>query len=244
MNTKIFTLLVKNIKNSFNLSEHENISDSINKNTIVQNLPWTPDEYNKFKNVMKNELQLDSDYIGTIEDITLDLSNRYNDRFFREIWVSHMESYDYSGYQLIDEINNLNPEYVLDVGCGYNQFKGKIQNLIGIDPYNSKADYEIDILEYQPPAESFDVILALGSINFNSRDEIESRFSHCVNLLKPGGKFFLRANPGIPHKTGPYVDIFPWSHEIANEFATSYNLNLDLFKQDKLNRVYLVYTKL
>jgi hypothetical protein len=87
------------------------------------------------------------------------------------------------------------------------------------DPYNNCADYEVDILEYRVKPESHDHIIALGSINFNSKDEIEQRFAHCVTLLAPCGKFYLRANPGIPHKTGPYVDIFPWTFEIVNEFA-------------------------
>jgi hypothetical protein len=134
---------------------------------------------------------------------------------------------------------------VLDVGCGYHPFKGRIHNIIGIDPYNDAADYEVDILDYKVRPESHDVIIALGSINFNSQDEIEQRFAHCVNLLKPGGKFFLRANPGIPHKTGPYVDIFPWTFEIVNQFAEKYNLHLDEFKKEptELGRLYFVYTK-
>jgi hypothetical protein len=133
---------------------------------------------------------------------------------------------------------------VLDVGCGYHPFKGRIQNLIGIDPYNNQADYEVDILEYKVKPESHDVIIALGSINFNSKDEIEARFSHCVNLLKKDGKFYLRANPGITHKTGPYVEIFPWTFEVVNEFAEKYNLKLDTFKKDANDRLYFVYTKL
>jgi hypothetical protein len=86
--------------------------------------------------------------------------------------------------------------------------------------------------------------MALGSINFNSRDEIEARFEHCVNLLKKNGKFYLRANPGIPHKTGPYVDIFPWTFEVVNEFAEEYNLKLETFKKDNNDRLYFVYQKL
>jgi hypothetical protein len=85
--------------------------------------------------------------------------------------------------------------------------------------------------------------MALGSINFNSQDEIQARFSHCVDLLKTGGKFFLRANPGITHKTGPYVEIFNWTFEVVSEFAETYNLNLDTYKKDANDRLYFVYTK-
>ena len=140
----------------------------------------------------------------------------------------------------------LNPKKVLDVGCGYHPFKGRIQNLIGIDPYNNCADYEVDILAYKVKPESHDVIIALGSINFNSKEDIEERFAHCVSLLQKGGRFYLRANPGIPHKTGPYVDIFPWSFEIVNEFAETYNLKLLEFKKEpaELGRLYFVYEKL
>jgi hypothetical protein len=241
MNTKIFKLLQENLQLAFNLPKYSKIS--ITKDTIVQDLPWTPARYSKFKEAVEAELHLPCDYTGTLIDITNDLSERYILRFLSEIWKPRTGDYEHTGWELADEINKLNPEKVLDVGCGYHPFKGRIQNIIGIDPYNNCADYEVDILEYKVKSESHDVIIALGSINFNSKDEIETRFSHCINLLKNNGKFYLRANPGIPHKTGPYVDIFPWTFEVVNEFAEKYNLNLDTFKKDANDRLYFVYTK-
>ena len=209
----------------------------------VQDLPWTPARYRKFRDSVWHELQLNCDYIGTLRDITHDLSERYIHRFFAEIWKPRTNDYDYTGWQLAEEINRLNPSSVLDVGCGYHPFKGRINNIVGIDPYNNCADYMVDILEYSG---SHPVVVALGSINFNSRDEIESRFARCVEILEPGGRFYLRANPGIPHRTGPYVDIFPWSFEIVKEFADRYNLKLLEFKKEpaELGRLYFVYQKL
>ena len=241
MNTKIFNLIAKNLQQSFNLPKYANIS--IDADTQVQSLPWTPARYSKFKNAVEAELQLPCDYVGTLREIVDDLSERYILRFFSEIWKPRTNDYEHTGWQLVDEVNALKPEKVLDVGCGYHPFKGRINNLIGIDPYNNQADYEVDILEYKVKPESHDVILALGSINFNSKDEIEARFSHCVNLLKKGGKFYLRANPGITHKAGPYVEIFNWTFEIVNEFSEKYNLTLDTFKKDANDRLYFVYTK-
>jgi hypothetical protein len=98
----------------------------------------------------------------------------------------------------------------------------------------------VDILDY---VGSHDVIIALGSINFNDREEIESRFSKCVDVLDKGGKFYLRANPGITHKTGPYVEIFSWTFEVVKEFEQKYNLHLDTYKKDANDRLYFVYTK-
>ena len=242
MNTKIFNLLQKNLQTAFNLPKYANIS--IVADTRVQDLPWTPARYRKFKDAVEAELSLPCDYVGTLRSITDDLSERHIVRFFSEIWKPRTGDYEHTGWDLADEINKLNPEKVLDVGCGYHPFKGRIQNIIGIDPYNNCADYEVDILDYKVKPESHEVIISLGSINFNSKDEIESRFAHCVSLLKRGGKFFLRANPGITHKTGPYVEIFPWTFEIVNEFAEKYNLHLDTYKKDANDRLYFVYTRL
>jgi hypothetical protein len=242
MNTKIFNLLQKNLKDSFSLPKYSNIA--IDEGTMVQHLPWTPARYSKFKDAVEAELQLPCDYVGTLRSITDDLSERYILRFFSEIWKPRTGDYEHTGWELAEEINKLNPKSVLDVGCGYHPFKGRINNILGIDPYNNCADYEVDILDYKVKPASHDVIIALGSINFNSQDEIEARFSHCVNLLAPGGKFYLRANPGISHKTGPYVEIFPWSFEVVNEFAEKYNLHLDTFKRDANDRLYFVYTKI
>ena len=229
MNTKIFKLITKNLQDAFNLPKYQNIV--IDENTAVDKLPWTPARYSKFKNTVEAELSLPCDYVGTLGEIVDDLSERYILRFFSEIWKPRTGDYEHTGWELAEEVNKLNPKNVLDVGCGYHPFKGRIQNLIGIDPYNNCADYEVDILDYKVKPGSHDVIIALGSINFNSRDEIEARFSHCVDLLSVGGKFFLRANPGITHKTGPYVEIFNWTFEVVNEFAELYNLRLETFKK-------------
>ena len=244
MNTKIFSLLVKNLNLAFPLSKHDRIRASIGADTQIDAMPWTPARYRKFRDAVEAELSLPCEYVGTLSDIVNDLSERYILRFFGEIWKPRTGDYEHTGWELADEVNRLNPVSVLDVGCGYHPFKGRIQNLVGIDPYNNCADYEVDILDYKVKPESHDVIIALGSINFNSRADIESRFAHCVSLLKSGGKFFLRANPGITHKTGPYVEIFPWTFEVVNEFAEKYNLRLDIFKKDANDRLYFVYTKL
>jgi len=238
MNTKIFTLLTKKLSEAFNLPKYQNIV--LDENTVVDQLPWTPARYRKFKDAVEAELSLPCDYVGTVKEITSDLSERYINRFFGEIWKPRTGDYDYTGWELANEINTLNPRSVLDVGCGYHPFKGRINNIVGIDPYNNCADYMVDILDY---VGRHDVIIALGSINFNSKDEIESRFAKCVSLLDAGGKFYLRANPGITHKTGPYVDIFNWTFEVVKEFEEKYNLKLETFKKDANDRLYFVYQK-
>lgn len=242
MNTKIFKLIKENLDATFNLPKYKNIV--IDADTVVDQLPWTPARYRKFKDAVEAELSLPCEYRGTLKQIVDDLSERYTHRFFAEIWKPRTGDYDYTGWGLAEAITKENPKSVLDVGCGYHPFKGRIPNLVGIDPYNNCADFEVDILEYRVKPASHDHIIALGSINFNSRDDIEARFGHCVDLLEPSGKFYLRANPGIPHKNGPYVDIFPWSFEVVNEFAEKFGLKLLEFKKDANDRLYFSYQKL
>lgn len=244
MNTKILALIEKNLKEAFHLPKYEGVVVTINKDTVVDDLPWTPAQYKKFKDAMEAELSLTSDYTGTVANIVNDLDQRYLTRFFGEIWRPNTDLYQYTGWDLAKEISALNPQNVLDVGCGYHPFKDKIKNLIGIDPFNSAAEYQVDILDYKVKPESHDHIIALGSINFNSREDIEQRFAHCVSLLQKDGRFWLRANPGITHKTGPYVDIFNWTFEVVVELGDKYGLKLLEFKKDANNRLFFTYKKL
>lgn len=244
MNTKIFALIAKKLQESFNLPKHEEIRNRIGADTVVLALPWTPARFKKFQTAVETELQLTSEFTGTVRQIVADFDRRYLHRFFGEIWKPRTETFNYTGWNLSDEINRQNPASVLDVGCGYHPFKGRIHNLVGIDPFNNSADYMVDILDYKVKPESYDVVMALGSINFNSQEEIESRFSCCVDLLKTQGRLYMRANPGITHKNGPYVDVFNWTFEFVNYLAEKYNLKLDTFKRDANDRLYFVYTKL
>jgi SAM-dependent methyltransferase len=245
MNTKIFKLITENLTEAFKLPKYLDIK--ITDDTVIKDLPWTPARYRKFADSMNKELQLDFDYTGTVKAVVDELDRQYLRRFFGEIWKPRTGDYQWTGWQLVDEIKKHNPTSVLDVGCGYNQFKERLPNLIGIDPYNDCADYMVDILDYRVPGEQHNAIMALGSINFNSREDIEERFAHCVSMLAPGGRFYIRANPGIQWSNGPWVDIFAWDFAFVKELEKKYNLKLETFKQDGPNspsgRFYFFYSK-
>ena len=106
MNSKIFNLLVKNLQTAFALPKYANIN--IDADTVVQDLPWTPARYRKFKDAVEAELSLPCDYVGTLRTITDDLSERYILRFFSEIWKPRTGDYEHTGWDLADEINRLN----------------------------------------------------------------------------------------------------------------------------------------
>lgn len=244
MNTKIFQFLLKNLQHAFSLKKYQGLADKITAATNITELPWTPARYRKFCQAIEQELfvsQLPEQY--SLAYLTEYLDTQYSRRFFGKVWRPRTEDYIYTGFSLVDEINKCNPKSVLDVGCGYHPFKGLIPNLVGIDPYNSAADYMVDILEYRVEPGSHDHIIALGSINFNTRADVEQRFAHCVDLLAPGGRMYFRVNPGIPHPNNPYVEIFPWSFEIINEFCQKYQLKLETFKRDTNDRLFFICAK-
>ncbi len=165
-------------------------------------------------------------------------------KYFSEIWQPRLKKFKYSGLKLIDDVNNLKPRAVLDVGCGYNEFKGKIENLIGIDPYNKHADIQVGILEYTT-TEKFDVMLCLGSINFGDDVKIEKETKKCAELLAPGGKMFFRVNPGIQHdnKESQYIEFYPWNVYNITELAKKLNLAVLDLRHDWNDRIYFVLAK-
>jgi hypothetical protein len=144
------------------------------------------------------DIELDDVNYTNVGELVDRIDDKILDNYFRNHWQGEMAKYKYSGPALIGEVNALKPRKVLDIGCGYHEFKGKIDNLIGIDPYNSNADIEVKLLDYYP-TEKFDATLALGSINFGSTDKIFAELEHAVSLCNPGALMFFRANPGLPH---------------------------------------------
>lgn len=164
--------------------------------------------------------------------------------YFGKVWYAETKKYKYSGLAIIDEVNALNPEHVIDVGCGYNEFRGKIQNLVGIDPYNDKADIITRVEEYEPDVE-YDVAICLGSINFGSSDKIYAELRKVVSMVKPGGKIYFRVNPGQQH-TAPeakWITFYPWTPEFIMNSAASLNCEVNVLRMDVGNRYYFVLDK-
>jgi len=115
-------------------------------------------------------------------------------------------------------------DLVLDVGCGYNPFKGRIKNLTAIDKYNTNADKVIDMLDYNAPDASFDVVIALGSTNLHSFRLIDKQITKIVNWTKPGGRIFMRVNPGIDTTTSPKYNLCKWTIPDIEYFTDKFNL--------------------
>ena len=217
MNKKIFARL---------LTHSENNLDKITQPYILETF-----------GVEVNRCETIEQYVEAIDDACLH-------KYFSKYWQNDMKKWKYSGVQLIDEVNALKPRAVLDVGCGYNEFKGRIDNLVGIDPYNDKADLQVSTLEYKTDTK-YDVILCLGSVNFGDRDKIIAEVGRCVNLLAENGTMFFRVNPGVQHDKpeAHWIEFFAWNVPFIIELAEIYNLKILDIRDDTNQRKYFVYKK-
>ena len=180
----------------------------------------------------------------TIEQYVEIIDNACLHKYFSKYWQNDMKKWKYSGVALIDEVNSLKPRAVLDVGCGYNEFKGKIDNLIGIDPYNDKADLQVSTLDYKTD-QQFDAILCLGSVNFGSRDKIIAEVGRCVDLLAEGGTMFFRGNPGVQHDKpeADHIEFYAWNVPFIIELSEMFNLKILDIRDDTNQRKYFIYRK-
>ena len=244
MNTKIFNHLIEKLHNTFNLSKWDDIRSGIDANTVILGLPWTPKRLERFTDDLANLFDVEIDLSGTVAVVTADIDDKYAARFWGGgVWQPRTDVYQYTGWNIVDEINKGNPRAVLDVGCGYNQFKPRIKNLVGIDKFNNSADYMVDILEYNVDSETYDAVIVFGSINFGDYDDVSARFRKVFELTAPGGKIYVRANPGQSHKNGSWIQIFSWDFEAAHRIAKENAVTLVTFKKDNGDRLYFEYQK-
>jgi len=179
-----------------------------------------------------------SDY-QTLQEFCEAMHVKYISRYFSGVWKSK-HGYPESGRFLIKFANMNKPKSVLDVGCGDNYYKDKIQNLVGLDPYHPKADIKKTLEEFEPKKQ-YDQVLALGSLNFGTdKKHIEKMFDKVVNMTKVDGYLYFRFNPGIDHKpftkdksSFKFIDWFPWTQEQVFDLMKLHNLKMIRFAIEK-----------
>jgi len=218
----------------------------MNKRIFAELLTHSQNNLDKISQLyIKEKFGVEVDRCDTLEQYAEAIDVACLHKYFSKYWENDIKKWKYSGLALIDEVNSLKPRAVLDVGCGYNEFKGKIDNLIGIDPYNDKADLQVSTLEYRTD-QKFDVIMCLGSVNFGSRDKIIAEMGRCVDLLEDGGTMFFRVNPGVQHNKpeAKWIEFFAWNVPFIIELSEMFNLKILDIRDDSNQRKYFIYRKL
>ena len=158
--------------------------------------------------------------------MTLTEYYKYNKSNLPELWNTDLNCYPLSGLAIIPDIMALKPNRILDVGCGYNEFKKYFSNLEGIDLANINADWVGDILDYPALDNTYDVILALGSINFIDKQTVHKQMSWIADKLKVGGSIFMRVNPSYPPSSAISDKFYTWTIEDIHQVAIQNNLQI------------------
>ena len=169
--------------------------------------------------------------------------------YFSSIWQDeNFANLKYSGYQLIDYVNSKNPKRVLDVGCGFNRFKGKINNLYGIDPYNNQSDDQISLEDYK--GSKVDIALCLGSINFGDEKNIDAQIKILDAIWTK--ECIFRVNPGLMHTWRDEKDYreviwYPWTIDKIYQIKKQYNYDLYCLEEEYTVhghlRYFFIFTK-
>jgi len=169
--------------------------------------------------------------------------NTFNlNKYFAEIWKSNLNQYKYSGWALVDKVQP--GETVIDVGCGRNEFRKCIPNLIGVDPAFSQADYQTTIENFQTE-QRFDVAFCLGSINFGDKLNIMNQIACVVNCLKPTARIYWRCNPGHAdhgNEECKNIDFYPWSVDEHIKLSELFGFKLLTCCWDN-NRIYAEWSR-
>ena len=115
------------------------------------------------------DVEIENTVYSSVLDLSYEVDKLTLERYFGKVWQPVTKKYKYSGLGIVDEINGFDDNLqVLDLGCGYNEFKGKINNLTGVDPYNKRADIKSDIMSYEPE-NLYDILISFGSINLEAQ---------------------------------------------------------------------------
>lgn len=165
-------------------------------------------------------------------------------KYFREHWVSRTSDYQYSNHSIAEKIND--QDQVIDIGCGNNEFKPLIKNLLGIDIVNPKADLVIDFDDFTTDR-LFDVALCLGSIQYGARSDIQKQLQKLYSILKPGGRVFWRTNTGVRDHKNSVVDqvpYYPWTIQEHYELSEKFGFRCDFVVPDRYGRLYAEWQRL
>lgn len=167
--------------------------------------------------------------------------------YFSTHWQSNLTQYKYSGLTLADKISP--NKFVLDVGCGFNEFKNKIPNLVGIDPANDRADIQLPIELFAADNTNhnrFDIAFCLGSINFGDETNIKNQITSVVKCLKPKAKIYWRCNPGIAdhgNEECKTIEFYPWTITKHVKHSTEFGFRLITACWDSNYRIYAEWSR-
>ena len=140
----------------------------------------------------------------------------------------------YTKQWIIETVNSLNPSLVIDAGCGTNHYKAHIANLVGFDPNDPVHADRVDTIQSaQFDPASADAVLALGSMQFGTRESVRADLERVVSWLKPQGLLFMRvkSSQGLDRMwnklTYNHQPRYCWTQQDQTEWGSQMGLVLE-----------------
>ena len=165
--------------------------------------------------------------------------------YSKERWATH----NLSSLNLVEFINSREPNLVVDIGCGKNNFKGLVPNVIGIDVADyPEADLNLSLEQVYEQgiigAGSADVVLALGSLNFGTWEHVKQQFRMAIDFVRPGGVFVVRVRLHLSRdgakplslQQGPGRIQHNWNWEYVAELHELYKDQVDYLVEPALEK--------
>lgn len=179
-----------------------------------------------------------------------DIHSLIIDKFFNDFWEDRNDVFVKSNPEAIASlVNSLNPKSVLDVGCGPNKYKNiiKADEYVALDPFHRSADVKTTVIDYHEknPEKQFDVVMALGSICFGTKEKILAEIEAIDALTASGGTQVWKVNAPytyVKERNGPsYAELFPlvnlvqvhtWDEQFIRHVAEVYGYEIKSLEED------------
>ena len=132
----------------------------------------------------------------------------------------------YSMFFYLEFLLENNPKVIADVGCGNNNLKKYIPQIVGID-HTIHADVQawLDANFIKDNYEKFDAAFSINALHFVSLKDFASRINEFASIIKPGGRGFITFNlirmleRTLPHE---YAQLFDLSKPVTAKDYTNY----------------------
>ena len=159
--------------------------------------------------------------------------------------IQNLETYFAKDYVSNDEDPHVvdlvkKAKFILDVGCGDNLFK-KHGKVLGLDPFNSKADVMMDVLDFEPVIK-YPLIICFGSINFYDIKWVDDRMWKVASLLEPKGRICMKVNPCKPFANGVRLQWFnKWTMPLIEHYAEMFGYDIENVREGGVGRIKFDY---
>lgn len=149
-------------------------------------------------------------------------------------------------FYYIEWLQEINPEKIYDLGCGWNIFKKYYPNIIGVGAEDPKSPFfyadihdivdDDYILGHQ---EYFESVFSICALHFIQLSDIRKRVLDFASMIKPGGRGWLSLNvmrmpecdPKFKDKDTLFIE--KYCKEQLSDLPNSVSLDIDLTVPDE-----------